>query len=183
MGRTLLLFGRPGVGKTTIIKAIVDTLGARAGGFYTEEIRGPGGRKGFRLRTLDGLSVVMAHVNLRAQGRPRVGRYGVNVEAVEQVGVAALRRAMEKQKVVVMDEIGKMELFCVPFREAVLRAVSGGYTVVATVMAKPNSWVDALKALPNVTLWEVTLENRDRLAGRVLRWLNIAARAGGNTSI
>jgi len=171
MGHTLLLTGRPGIGKTTVIKAVAEALGERADGFYTEEIRGPGGRKGFRLVTLDGQEAMMAHVNLRGQGRPRVGRYGVDVRAIERVGVAALQRAMREGRIVVLDEIGKMELFCGPFKEAVLRAVGGPYAVVATAMAKPNPWVDALKTMPNVTIWEVTVKNRDRLAERVVRWL------------
>ena len=171
MGRTLLLVGRPGIGKTTVIKKVAEALGKQAGGFYTEEIRGPGGRKGFRLVTLDGEEAVMAHVTLKGGGRPRVGRYGVDVEAIERVGVTALRRAMEQGRIVVVDEIGKMELFCGPFKETVLRAVSGPYTVVATAMAKPNPWVDALKAMPSVTLWEVTTENRDGLPEQVLEWV------------
>ena len=61
----LLLTGRPGIGKTTVIKAVATALGERAGGFYTEG--GPGGRQGFRLVTLDGQEVVMAHVNLRSR--------------------------------------------------------------------------------------------------------------------
>ncbi len=172
MGRTLLLTGRPGIGKTTVIKAVAESLDERAGGFYTGEIRGPGGRQGFRLVTLDGREAVMAHVNLRGQGRPRVSRYGVDVGAIERVGVAALRRAMREGQIVVVDEIGKMELSCGPFKEAVLQAVGGPYTVVATAMAKSNPWVDGLKAMPNVTLWEVTVENRDGLAERVIRWLD-----------
>ena len=172
MGRTLLLTGRPGIGKTTVIKAVAGSLGEQAGGFYTEEIRGPSGRQGFRLVTLDGQGAVMAHVNLRGQGRPRVGRYGVDVGAIGQVGVAALRRAMQKDQIVVVDEIGKMELFCRPFKEAILQAVDGPYTVIATAMVKPHQWVDDLKAMPDVTLWEVTAGNRNGLAERVARWLN-----------
>jgi nucleoside-triphosphatase len=171
MGHTLLLTGRPGIGKTTVIQAVVGRLVGQAGGFYTEEIRGPGGRKGFRLVTLDGQEAVMAHVNLRGQGRPRVGRYGVDVGAIERVGVAALRRAMQQGQIVVVDEIGKMELFCGPFKEAVLQAMGGPCPVVATAMVKPNPWVQGLKAMPNVTLWEVTVGNRDELAEQVIRWL------------
>ena len=178
MGRALLLVGRPGVGKTTIVKTIAQALGGRAGGFYTEEIRGPGGREGFRLVTLEGLSAVMAHVNLRAQGRPRVGRYGVSVDTIEQIGVAALRSAMQARQIVVVDEIGKMELFCEPFKVAISEAMGGPCTIVATAMARPNSWVDALKALPNVTVWRVTVQNRDGLAELALRWMEIAAPAG-----
>ncbi len=172
MGRTLLLTGRPGIGKTTAIKALAETLGQRAGGFYTEEIRGPGGRKGFRLTTLEGHQAVMAHVDLRGQGRPRVGRYGVDVKAIERVGVDALRRAMQAGQIVIVDEIGKMELFCGPFKDSVLQAIGGPCAVVATVMAKPNPWVDSLKAMPGVSTWEVTPKNRKQMPARVRRWLN-----------
>jgi nucleoside-triphosphatase len=171
MGRTLLLTGRPGIGKTTVIVAVAEALRERAGGFYTKEIRGPGGRQGFRLVTLGGQEAVMAHVNLRKPGRPRVGRYSVDVEAIERVGVTALRQAMRQKQIVVVDEIGKMELFCGPFKDVVLQAMNGPYTVVATAMANPNPWVDSLKAMPNVTCWEVTAGNRDSLARQVVRWL------------
>jgi nucleoside-triphosphatase len=49
MAPNLLLIGRPGVGKTTAIKAVVQALGERADGFYTAEIRECGKRQGFRL--------------------------------------------------------------------------------------------------------------------------------------
>lgn len=171
MGNTLLLTGRPGTGKTTIVKAVAEALGACAGGFYTEEMRGPGGRKGFRLITLDGQEAVMAHVALRGGGRPQVGRYGVDVAAIERVGVTALRRALQKGQIVVIDEIGKMELYCGPFRDVVLQAIGGPCMVLATVMAKPNPWVDALKALPQVEVWEVTIKNRNSMPDQVLAWL------------
>jgi len=171
VGRTLLLTGRPGIGKTTVIKEVVRALGPQAGGFYTEEIRGPGGRKGFRLVTLEGEEAVLSHVDFRGPCYPRVGRYGVDVETFSRVGVGALRRAMQARRIVIIDEIGKMELFSGPFKETVLQAVSGPYTVVATIMAKPHPWADALKQLPTVTLWELTLENRDRMQEEVRRWV------------
>jgi len=173
MGRTLLLTGRPGIGKTTVIKAVVGWLGERAGGFYTEEIREQGRRKGFRLVTLDGQAAVMAHVDLRGKGRPRVSRYGVDVGAIERVGVSALQRAMAEEQILVVDEIGKMELFCKPFKEAVLQAVHGRHATLATATSRPNPWVDSLKAMPQVTTWEVTTGNRDEMAERVLQWIEV----------
>lgn len=173
MGRTLLLTGRPGVGKTTLIKAAIAPLGDRAGGFYTEEILGPGGRKGFRLITLDGQSGVIAHVDIKS--RSQVGRYGVKVEVIDQLGAAAIRSAVDHNSIVIIDEIGKMELYSSPFQSAVLKAIASPKVVLATAMLDDHPWVTALKVLPQVTVWEVTKKNRDRLAAELLRWLQSAA--------
>jgi len=171
MGRTLLLTGHPGVGKTTVIQQVAAVLGPRAGGFYTEEISGPGGRKGFRLVTLDGREAVMAHVDIRT--RHRVGRYGVDVATLDSVGVAAIRKAIDSRDAtaVVIDEIGKMEMFSGEFRGAVLKAMSSSKIVVATVMQKNHDWVSALKAMPQVTMWEITEATRDAMPGRVMQWI------------
>lgn len=172
MGRTLLLTGPPGVGKTTVLQKAARALSDRAVGFYTEEIRGADGRrKGFRLVTLTGETAVMAHVDLRGQGCPRVSRYGVDVSAIEMVGVAALRQGMAPDTVMIVDEIGKMELFCDAFRNAVLEAIDGETIVLGTVMRGDHDWVDALKAREHVTVWEITRGNRDELPERIRRWL------------
>ncbi len=169
MGRTLLLTGHPGVGKTTIVKQVMAGLGERAGGFYTQEILGPGGRKGFRLVTSEGREAVIAHVNIRT--RNRVGRYGVDIAALDSAGVAAVRRAIESREIVVIDEIGKMELFSGEFRGAVLKAIGSHKIVLATLMQKEDDWTGALRTLPQVSVWGVTKVNRNEMPARVLDWI------------
>lgn len=173
VGRTLILTGRPGIGKTTIIKAVIAQLADRAGGFYTEEILGAGGRKGFRLITLAGRSDVIAHIDIRS--RSQVGRYGVKVEVIDRVGAGAIQAAVEHNPIVIIDEIGKMELFSSPFQGAVLKAVSSPKCVLATAMLDEHPWVAALKSLPQVTTWEVNKVNRSEMVARVLAWLAEAA--------
>jgi len=169
MGQTLLLTGRPGIGKTTLIKAVIAQLDDRAGGFYTEEIVGPGGRKGFRLITLDGHTAVIAHVDFKS--RSQVGRYGVKVDVIDHLGAGAIRSAVGHDPIVIIDEIGKMELFSSQFQSAVLKAVSGSKIVLATAMLDDQPWLMALEALPDVTVWEVSKANRTRLVEQVLHWL------------
>jgi len=172
MGRTLLLTGRPGVGKTTVIKKAAQALDAEAGGFFTEEIRDEGGRRvGFRLVRLGGDGAVMAHVELRGEGRPRVSRYGVDVDAIDRVGVEALRDATASGGLIIVDEIGKMELTSEAFKDAVLEAVDSEARVLGTVMRGSNPWVDGLRAREEVMVWEVTRENRDELVDEVVGWL------------
>jgi nucleoside-triphosphatase len=105
------------------------------------------------------------------KGRPRVSRYGVNLRDLEEVGVAALRRAITEADLVVVDEIGKMELFSQGFRQAVAEAIEGDKPVLGTVMASPEPWVDALKALSQVTVLEVTQDNREQMAPLIMELL------------
>ena len=171
MGQTLILTGRPGIGKTTIIKALIEQLADRVGGFYTEEILGPGGRKGFRLITLEDRrrSYVIAHMEVKS--RSKVGRYGVRVDVIDQVGALVIRSAVDTHPIVIIDEIGKMELFSSPFQSAVLKAISSPKIVIATAMQEEHPWVAAVKALPNVTVWEVNKVNRGKMPEEVLKWL------------
>jgi nucleoside-triphosphatase len=145
-------------------------LGARAGGFYTQEIRERGQRTGFRLVALDGPTGILASVNISSPHR--VGSYRVDLDDLERVGVGALRRAVDRPDitVAVIDEIGKMELFSAAFREAVQEALESSMTVLATVMARPQPWVDAIKARPDVTVVEVTTANRQAMPDWILRW-------------
>jgi nucleoside-triphosphatase len=170
MGRTILLTGRPGVGKTTIIKQIAERLGDSAGGFYTTEIREGGRRLGFKIVTLDGREGVLSHVDIKRP--PRVSKYGVNLKDLEEIGVAALRRAVAEAQWVVVDEIGKMELFSEAFRAAIVEAIESDAVVVGTVMSSRNAWVDRVKNLPQVNVLEVTTANRDQMAQRVLDLLH-----------
>ena len=190
MGRAILLTGRPGVGKTTIIQKVLDRWEAGAGGFYTEEIREQGRRTGFRLVTLEGATGILASVNISSPCC--VGKYGVNLRDLEQVGVEALNRAVRQPgasllvideahqsqrdsssttDLIVIDEIGRMELFSPAFREAVERALDSPKLVLGTVMARSHPWVDAIKARSNVSLVEVTTLNRSTLPEQILRGL------------
>ncbi len=166
MGKTILLMGRPRVGKTTIIKEVVKRLPGRAGGFYTEEIQERGQRQGFRIVTLDGQEGILAHVNVRS--RYRVSKYGVDLVSLERIGVTAIQHAIVASDCVVIDEIGKMELFSVAFKEAVLAAIESDKLVLGTIMLRSHPWADAIKAHPQVTLIKITEANRDTAVQLVL---------------
>lgn len=176
MGKTLLLTGHPACGKTTIIRKVIAQLGNRAGGFYTEEIFGPGGRKGFELTTLEGKKVIFSHKDLRDPKYPRVGRYGVDLGALRDVGVAAIQQAMQAGKIVVIDEIGKMELLSPAFRDVVMRAILGPNLILGTIIYKPHPEADVFKTLAQVTLWEVNNLSRDKLPQKTLEWLKALER-------
>src|SRR5438128_6662790 len=165
MTEKILLTGHPGCGKTTLIKRVVSNLPQRAGGFYTEEIRDRGTRAGFKIVTLDGDEVVFAHVGLKTP--EHLGKYRLDLSALEAVGVKAIRKAVQAQRLVVIDEIGPMEIRSPIFRDAVNETLDSEVAVLATIFARPLPFTDAIKSRPDVTLIEVRPDNRERLVSKL----------------
>jgi nucleoside-triphosphatase len=166
MQRHIILVGAPGSGKTTVVQRTVELLrdrGADVFGFFTGEIRAAGRRVGFSIESLAGERQVMAHVSF-ARG-PTVSRYRVDVDAINAVAVAEMQRALREggAAVLVLDEIGKMELFSPRFRDAVTQALAGRSRILASAMSKPHPFVDAVKGAPDVEVVAVTPTNRERL--------------------
>ncbi len=170
VGDVLLLTGRPGVGKTTLVRRLAEAFPGRVGGFYTEEVREGSRRVGFVLATLQGERALFAHA---AWGHAayRVGRYGVDLEVLERVGVTAVQDAVRAGQAVLVDEVGKMELHSRAFREAVEFAAVHAVCLVATILAGRHPWADAFRARPGVVELVVTPANREEVLKVALRWL------------
>jgi len=165
-----LLTGQPGTGKTSLIKQAIAGVKGRVCGFYTEEIRSQGVRQGFRLVTLDGQTAILAHVNFKSPYR--VSKYGVDIDSLDKVGVSALTRAAQECDLVVVDEIGKMELFSVRFRETAQSIINSGRRLLGTIMLSPNPYADAIKRQPQVNLITVTRANHQEVLKELRDWLN-----------
>lgn len=174
----ILLTGRPGCGKTTLIRRVIASLGVEAGGFYTREVRGPDGRRrGFEIVTLAGATATLSSVDV--SGPHRVGRYGVDLANVDRVAVPALRQARERGQLVVVDEIGKMELLSAAFRGEVLRALDEGRLVLGTILLGSHPFADAVRARPDVRVIEVTETNRAKVETVVAALVREALAASG----
>ena len=75
----LLLTGRPGCGKTTVVRRVVERISSRClTRFYAREIREQGRRVGFEAVGLGGSQMVLADMDLNTD--KRVGWYGVDVD-------------------------------------------------------------------------------------------------------
>jgi nucleoside-triphosphatase len=106
----------------------------------------------------------MAHVDIR--GRSRVGRYGVDVEAIDRVVKTEL--ALEPGiDLYVVDEIGKMECLSARFVAAVEALLDSGCPLLATVAQRGAGFIADAKARSDVEIWEVTRSNRDHLPEKI----------------
>ena len=167
--RVLLLTGSPGVGKTTVVRKVAESLAdRRVAGFITGEMRAGGARTGFRLTTFDGHDHVMANVNLPKTYR--VGKYGVDVDAIDATVGQALTLDGDTD-VYIVDEIGKMECLSRRFVTAVGTLLDSEKRLIATVAARGAGFIAEVKDRHDAEIWEVTTAHRDELPSAVLAWL------------
>jgi nucleoside-triphosphatase len=167
----LLLTGNPGVGKTTLIRAIIARLkGIRCVGFYTEETRRGGQRTGFRIVTLDGQEGCLASLGTQA---PTVGKYSVHVEEFERLVLPLLNPVAQRADLYVIDEIGKMEILSPSFQTQVIELLAQPINLLASITKRGNGFVDQIKQRSDVEIIEVTRKNRDDLPEELAQKIKI----------
>ena len=171
MGTRVAITGQPGVGKTTVCKAVVDRLGRSAGGMICSDITerdGGGGdsrgrRVGFELLDLQtGVKGVLAHI--RGDG-PRVGKYHVNLHDLDRIGVSAILSAVGAD-LIVIDEIAPMELTSQRFIRAVEEVLASDRDMLV-VLHQRSAHPLAERIRAEFDLIAVTKDNRDTIAGEI----------------
>ncbi|MBN1211371.1 MAG: NTPase [candidate division Zixibacteria bacterium] len=164
--KNILITGAPGVGKTTLVGKIVAELKhLRPVGFYTGEIREGGARKGFTLTALDGRESILSHVNIISPRR--VGKYGVDVAGFERF-LDTLDFFSPDNRLVIIDEIGKMECFSDKFKRLVRDILDSNKFVIATIALKGDGFIAEIKAREDIVVYEISSRNRDSLQSDII---------------
>ena len=99
-------------------------------------------------------------LGLESQGR--IGKYRVGVFQLEKF-LQRLDLVGCDSRLVLVDEIGKMESFSPVFVQAVAGVLNSPVPVVATIAAKGGKFIGQTKARPDVETITVTTENRNSL--------------------
>jgi nucleoside-triphosphatase len=167
--------GLPRVGKTEGLIRVIKRLEGRYtfGGMVTKGIEENGVRVGFKI--VDWMTKeekLFAHVDLDTPYR--VGKYKIDLKALEEFGIPAIRRAMESKEVdiVIIDEVGKMELESKKFREVVKEALECDKPVLLTLHKKSrDSLLQDIRNMNNVRILEITPVNRNVLPYKIEKLL------------
>jgi len=175
----LVVTGSPGVGKSTAISKVILRLkskGVIVGGCLTSEKRTSGRRIGFGIMDLTSGNRGELASATGTLG-PRVGRYRVNLTDLASVGAKGLVDAADSSEVIVIDEVGPMELVSPDFRRALKACMASGKPILAVVHERmKDDLIEELKS-KNSLLAEITIQNRDslpdELTEKLLAVLNI----------
>jgi nucleoside-triphosphatase len=176
--RLVFLTGRPGIGKTSVLLRALDILkaeGYKIGGMVSREARRRGVRVGFEIVDLETRGKGwLAHVD--QQTGPRVSKYRVNLGDLNTIGAGSLLNALKNADIIVVDEIGPMELSSLDFKEAMTKAVESRKMMIGTIHYRAHDpLIKTIKAREDTEILEVTRKNRGRLhtilVGRVLQFI------------
>lgn len=165
--KNLLITGLPGVGKTTLIKKLSEALKSfHPVGFYTEEIREEGVRKGFELISLEGKKGLLSHKDLRSPYK--VGQYKVDIQGFENF-LNSISFSNPLTHLIIIDEIGKMECLSDQFKRLLKEILDSEKCVIATIALKGSGLIAEAKERKDVQLFEITKGNRESLFSEILK--------------
>ncbi len=181
--KNLIITGKVGCGKTTLIKEATLPWREKVAGFYTEEIREGSERSGFRLKTfcpalpsdkparhLAATEGVLAAKGLKS--RAKLNKYGVDLNVLEKIGVTALEKGLaDGGKLIVIDEIGSMEILSPAFRAVLAKCLQSARPVLATIRFNSQPFTDEIKKMAETRLALLTRENYPQMKEDVRRWM------------
>jgi nucleoside-triphosphatase len=170
----VFLTGIPSIGKSTVVRIVAERIqreGVKVGGMTTADLRSGSTRVGFEIRDLlTGNAGVLAHVN-QTTG-PRIGKYRVKSEDLDKLGAESILSAVKHADLIVIDEVGPMELTSHAFKDAVQAALSCGKPLLGTVHRNAQDpLVQSIRTDRAIEVIEVTNENRDMLPSVLLERL------------
>ncbi|MFH1101515.1 MAG: NTPase [Methanobacteriota archaeon] len=164
--------GMPSVGKTkTLLKIIekIEKTGYKIEGMITEPVFEHKKRVGFYV--MDWMTKekeVFAHINFDV--KDKIGKYGVNIGALEKVGIPAIEKAISDEtiNIIIIDEIGKMEMLSEKFCEVVIDALDSDKPLLVTLHKKSRSpLLQDVRRRDDIRILEVTTVNRNLLPYKI----------------
>jgi nucleoside-triphosphatase len=164
--------GLPNAGKTQALIKVIEMLEESeqsVGGMITEPITKKNRRVGFNIvNWMTKEKDVLAHIDF--DSKVIVGRYKVNIDALERIGVNAIETAGAECDIIIIDEVGRMEVESERFVEAVKKVLEEDKPLILTLHKKSrNPLLQDIRRRDDVRILEVTPINRNLLPYKIIK--------------
>jgi len=173
-GTKIGITGLPGSGRTELLLTIVDMLAAenvKVGGVITEPILEEGKVTGFKM--VDFITkeeAVIAGVSITS--KHRINEFGIDLDTMGMFSVNAIKRAVYQSDLVIIDEIGRIQLKSEYFNKAVLNALKSSKPMIMTIYRKSrSSLLQDIRRRDDIRMLEVTPVNRGILPFKIFKVL------------
>ncbi|MFX1499742.1 MAG: nucleoside-triphosphatase [Promethearchaeota archaeon] len=160
----ILITGPPRCGKSTIISKLIDYYKNEKNfsiyGFLTPEVKVGDIRNGFDILDINSGNIFpLARVG-DFKTKYRLGKYSVFIEEFNKYIEENLNLKEKGANLIVIDEIGKMELFSKRFLNFIKSVFSLEVSILATISLKLNHPIkNYLRELPSVTFLDLNRQN------------------------
>jgi nucleoside-triphosphatase THEP1 len=173
MNKKLLITGPPRCGKSTLISKLIKYYTIEKNyiihGFLTPEVRESGNRIGFNIVDIfSGYISQLARVG-DFKSKYKVGKYKVFVENLNKFIDEKLDLDQKTLDLIVIDEIGKMELFSKKFQNFIREIFLSDIPVIATIgLRLSHPLKNYLINLPSVKVLTLNRQNSQMIFKKVL---------------
>lgn len=167
--------GLPGSGKTYALLRVIDMLresNLSIGGMMDEPLSDGRRKIGFTVKNLlTGESQIFA--DTETESKIMIGKIGVDISKFEEIAIPAIKEACEKCDVIIIDEVGKIEVESQLFIDAVKDALDVNKPMILTLHKKSrNPLLQDIRRRDDVRILEVTPTNRNLLPYKIIRLMN-----------
>lgn len=161
----ILLTGKPGVGKSTILDKVRHDFKGEKFGIISQELRDKEGhRLGFEAVNSQGDRKMFASIDQIKSNYIVGGKYHVDLSVIDKFVVPAIAAGINMPEgLVFIDEIGRMQAFSQKFLETINNVLNSDTNILATIVYDPEPWSIQFKTNHQVILVQVSQLNRDIL--------------------
>ena len=162
MPPNVFLTGPMRCGKSTLLSKVIAESGLPAGGYFVQRLMMGSQTRAFHLvdvscepyvpdlevRTIDNYTNIIGYINGKMIWHP---------EVLDEKGTSIIRQALfDRKSVVLMDEIGRIELKAPGFQQAIFEALDSKQMVIGVIKPEKNNFLDTIRGREDVLILDLS---------------------------